>query len=113
MQRALVFEVGLGPEKIGLSSSNFNQSNTKKFNIGQILSINLSSLIKLIRILSLGSTGHRVEVERAQFFRARAQASSVEPEPVKIALDPASSPSILLIKMLKFEFEPTTSLLEK
>ena len=29
-------QVGLGPEKIGLSSSNFNQSNTKKFNIGQI-----------------------------------------------------------------------------
>ena len=34
-----------------------------------------------------------------------------EPEPVKIALETASSPSFLLIKMLQFEFEPTSSLL--
>ena len=42
-------------------------------------------------------------MERAQNLRA---------EPVQITLEPASSPSFLLIKMLKFEFEPTTSLLE-
>ena len=50
-----------------------------------------------------------------QIFRARARALSVEPEgpePVKIALEPASSSSFLLIKMLKFELEPTSSLLE-
>ena len=29
-----------------------------------------------------------------------------EPESAKIALEPASNPSFLLIKMLKFEFEP-------
>ena len=49
-----------------------------------------------------------LEVEQAQFFRARA-----ELEPVKIALEPASSPSFLLIKMQKFKDEPTSSLLEK
>ena len=35
-----------------------------------------------------------------------------EPEPVKIALKPALNLSFLLIKMLKFKFEPTSSLLE-
>ena len=60
---------------------------------------------------------YQLEVERAQFFQARAElepwvSSPNEPEPVKIALEPASSPSYLLIRMLKFEFEPTSSLLE-
>ena len=33
-------------------------------------------------------------------------------EPVKITLEPASSPSFLLIKLLKFEFQPTSSISE-
>ena len=37
---------------------------------------------------------------------------SFEPESVQITLEPASSPSFLLIKMLKFKFEPTLSLIE-
>ena len=58
-----------------------------------------------------------LEVERAQIFWARTElelrmSGPNEPEPVKIALEPASSPSFLLIKMLKFEFQPTSSLLE-
>ena len=43
---------------------------------------------------------------------SRARALSVEPEPIEIALEPSSSQSFLLIRMLKFEFEPTSSLLK-
>ena len=54
------------------------------------------------------------EVERAQFCWARAEiklwvSSLAEPEPVKISLKPALSSSFSLIKMAKFELEPTSS----
>ena len=51
-----------------------------------------------------------VEVDQAQFFGARAL--NVEPEPFQISLKPASSPSFLLMKILIFELEPTSSLRE-
>ena len=52
-----------------------------------------------------------IEVERAQFFRARAELklgvfSRDEPEPAKISLNPAMSPSLLPIKTVKFKLEP-------
>ena len=53
-----------------------------------------------------------LEVERARDELKLRVSSLNEPEPVKIALEPASSPSFLPIKMLKFEFKPTSSLLE-
>ena len=56
-----------------------------------------------------------LEVERAQIFRARAElelwvSSPDEPELVKIPFGPASSPSILLIRIKKFKLNPTSSL---
>ena len=58
-----------------------------------------------------------LEVEQAQIIWAGAElellvSSLIESKPVKIALEPALSSSFLLINMLKFEFEPTSSLLE-
>ena len=44
-----------------------------------------------------------LEVERARDELKLRVSSLNEPEPVKIALEPASSPSFLPIKMLKFE----------
>ena len=65
-----------------------------------------------------GSQQAGLEVEQAQIFRARVELElwvlrPNKPEPVQITLEPASSPSFLLIKMLKFEFELTSSVLEK
>ena len=48
-----------------------------------------------------------MEEDRSQLFRARA----LDVEPVQNTLEPALSLSVSLIKMLKFEFEPTLSLL--
>ena len=54
----------------------------------------------------------QIEVERAQIFEPWAKlelrvSSPSDPEPVKLALE-----YFLQIKMLKFEFESTSSLLE-
>ena len=60
-----------------------------------------------------GKLGVWVEVERAQVSELELGVLSLsEPEPVQITLEPAASPSFLVIKMLKFDFEPTLSLLE-
>ena len=65
-----------------------------------------------------GETLDTVEQTRggtSSLFLAPAElwvSSSNGPNPVKISLEPASSPSFLLLKMLKFEFEPTLSLSE-
>ena len=52
-----------------------------------------------------------IEVERAQFFRARAElklqvSSPDKPEPAKISLKPAMSPILLYIKTVKFKLQP-------